>query len=154
MHAQARRMLGDLHEAEDVAQEAFMRLWKQAARWRPEARVGTWLHTVVSNLCVDRLRKRRESALEDLPEPVDPAQNPLAERQRAELGAAIEAAMAQLPPRQKAAVVLVHHQGFSGREAAAALGVSEEAVESLLARGRRALRKSLARHRDELLGEG
>ena len=71
---QAWRMLGDQAEAEDVAQDAMLRLWRQAADWRAgEARISTWLYRVVHNLCIDRMRRRRpQVAVEDAPEPVDP----------------------------------------------------------------------------------
>ena len=67
----ARRMLRDAAEAEDVAQEAFLRLWQAAPRWRPEARIGTWLYRVTHNLCIDRLRRRRGVALDEAGEVED-----------------------------------------------------------------------------------
>ena len=73
----ATRMLGDSSEAEDVAQESFVRLWRQAGRWRPgAARFDTWLHRVALNLCYDRLRKRREDLPGTLPDHADPGAAP------------------------------------------------------------------------------
>lgn len=144
--ALAWRMLRDRAEAEDVAQEAFVRVWRQAGRWEPRARVDTWLHAVVLNLCRDRLRRRREVTAEVLPESADPAPTAEASLVEAERGKLVATAIADLPERQREAILLVHYQDCSGAEAAAALGVSVEALESLLARGRRALRARLAGH--------
>jgi RNA polymerase sigma-70 factor (ECF subfamily) len=141
----ARRMLGDAAEAEDVAQEAFIRAWRQASSWRPgSGTFDTWMHRVALNLCYDRLRRRRETPTSEPPDRADPA--PDAERgmQTAELGARVEAALQRLPDRQREAIVLCAYQELSNIEAAALMDVSVEALESLLSRGRRALRASLA----------
>jgi len=143
--ALAARMLRDTAAAEDVAQEAFLRAWRMAGAWQPgRARFDTWLHTVVLNLCRDRLRRRREVTGETVPEPVDPAPDGEAALLKAERGRQVAAAIAALPERQREAILLVHFQDLSGAETAAALGVSVEALESLLARGRRGLRASFA----------
>ncbi|MFN3261395.1 MAG: RNA polymerase sigma factor [Pikeienuella sp.] len=145
--ALARRMLNDAAEAEDVAQEAMMRLWRIAPDWRAgEAKLSTWLHRVATNLCIDRLRKRRRNGppLEDIAEPADPAPGALARLEAGDAAAAVSAAMARLPERQRAAVALRHFEDLGNPEIAAALDVSVEAVESLLARGRRALARDLA----------
>ena len=137
----ASRMLHDTAEAEDVAQEAFVRVWKQARAWQPgRARYDTWLHTVVLNLCRDRLRRRREVTTDTLPETIDPAPDAEATLLKKEHGDAIAAAIAALPERQREAILLVHYQDLSGTQAALALDVSVDALESLLARGRRTLR--------------
>ena len=150
----ARRTLGDASEAEDVAQEVFLRLWAHARRWRAgEARLSTWLHRVAANLCIDRLRKRRERPLEEAPEPADAraqAAEALGER---EIGRHVNAAIRELPSSQRMAIAMCHFQGLSNLEAAEALGVSVEALESLLARGRRKLRERLRPIAPELLGK-
>ena len=147
--ALATRMLEDRMEAEDVAQEAFMRIWKQAPRWREgEARFDTWLHRVALNLCYDRLRGRREEPVEELPDPADPAAAPDAQLE-AQLeaqsrAARVRAALAALPARQREALVLSYYQELSNIEAAPLMGITVEALESLLARARRNLRAQLA----------
>jgi len=139
------RMLGDAAEAEDVAQEAFLRVWKQAPRWRPgEAKFDTWLHRVALNLCYDRLRRRREIATDTPPEQVDTGPAPDRGLQARDTAARVAGALAQLPERQREAIVLCHYQDLGNIEAAAVMGVSVEALESLLGRGRRALRVALA----------
>src|SRR5258706_8858687 len=140
----SRRMLGSQAEAEDVAQEVFLRVWTHAGRWKPgAAKFETWLHRVAINLCYDQLRKKRPANLDAVPEPVDPAPGPAAQLFQSQLGAAVDAALNALPERQKEAIVLCHHQGLTNIDAAEIMSVSVEALESLLARGRRSLREQL-----------
>lgn len=149
--AHAYRLLGDRDEAEDVAQEAMMRLWRIAPDWRQgEARVTTWLYRVVANLCTDRLRRRRGVDIDSVPEPQDDApgaDQALLQKARAD---ALQAALGQLPDRQRQAVVLRHIEGLSNPEIAAIMEIGVEAVESLTARGKRALSDALAGRRAEL----
>jgi RNA polymerase sigma-70 factor (ECF subfamily) len=141
----AQRMLGDAGEAEDVAQEAFLRIWKQAGRWRPgQAKFDTWLHRVALNLCYDRLRRRREVATDQPPEQVDTGPAPDRGLEAADVASRVSTALQALPERQREAIVLCHYQELGNIEAAAIMGVSVEALESLLSRGRRALRAALA----------
>ncbi|MEM5339158.1 RNA polymerase sigma factor [Paraburkholderia azotifigens] len=143
--ALAMRMLGDRMEAEDVAQEAFMRIWKQAPRWREgEARFDTWLHRVALNLCYDRLRAHREEPVDEWPDSVDPGPVPETQLEAQSRDARVRAALAALPARQREALVLNYYQELSNIEAAALMGVTVEALESLLARARRSLRTQLA----------
>lgn len=145
MLALARRMLGDLTEAEDVAQDVMLRAWKQAPRWTPgQARFDTWLHRVGLNLCYDRLRRRREIPTGTPPE--RPWEGPAPDRGllAADVGVRVDAALARLPDRQREAIVLCHYQELTNIEAAALMEISVDALESLLARGRRALRQALA----------
>jgi len=153
--ALATRMLGDPHEAEDVTQEAMLRLWRQAARWVPgEARVSTWLIRVALNLATDRLRRRRGVPLDTAfgagGEPADGRPGPEAEMRAEERAAALRAALADLPERQAQAVALRHLEGLSNPEIADVMAVSVEAVESLTSRGRRALAARLASRRGAL----
>ncbi|MGC9952769.1 MAG: RNA polymerase sigma factor [Rhizomicrobium sp.] len=145
----ARRMLRDRTEAEDAVQEAFLRLWTHAARWRPgRAKFETWLYRVTLNQCYDRLRRKPALELEAAAHVVDPAPGPQAELENAGLAAEVDAALAQLPERQRAAILLCHYHECGNIEAAEILGVSVEACESLLARGRRTLRIKLAHLKD------
>ncbi|MBM7069241.1 RNA polymerase sigma factor [Actibacterium sp. 188UL27-1] len=140
--AVAQRMLGDAAEAEDVAQEAMMRLWKMAPNWQAgTAQVSTWLYRVAANLCTDRLRRsrRRGVSLDAVPEPVDDrpgVEQDLQMRARAD---ALQAALMTLPERQRQAVILRHLEGLANPQIAAVMDISTEAVESLTARGKRAL---------------
>lgn len=147
----ARRVLGDEAEAEDVAQEAMLRLWRIAPAWRAgEARVSTWLYRVAVNLCTDRLRRRRGVALDAIPEPEDGAPGAAAGLIEADRMAALDAALMALPERQRQAVVLRHLEGLANPEIAEIMGLGVEAVESLTARGKRNLAAALAGRKDEL----
>ena len=154
MLALAQRMLNDPVEAEDVAQEAMLRAWKQAPRWTPgQARFDTWLHRVGLNLCYDRLRRRREIPTESPPDRPDDGPAPDRGLIAADTAHRVDAALAALPERQREAIVLCHYQELTNIEAAALMAVSVEALESLLSRGRRALRLSLADLRSGADGE-
>ena len=145
------RMLGDVAEAEDVTQDAMLRLWRVAPKWRQgEAKVTTWLYRVVMNLCTDRLRRKRGVALDAIEEPVDETPGVEAKMTAAERVRALEEALQVLPERQRQAVILRHIEGISNPEIAAVMDISTEAVESLTARGKRALSAALAGRREEL----
>ncbi len=147
----ATRMLRDRAEAEDVAQEAMLRLWRIAPDWRQgEAQVSTWLYRVAANLVTDRLRKRRGVALDTVAEPEDDRPSAEDGLQAAARLAALDAALADLPERQRQAVVLRHIEGLSNPEIAQAMDIGARAVESLTARGKRALAQALAGRREEL----
>lgn len=142
----ALRVVGDAAEAEDVAQEAFLRAWRAAPRFDPDrARVSTWLHRIVVNRAIDRVRRRGTAApLVGLAEGIpDPAAGPDAGLDAAAERTALDAALAALPPRQRAAIALAYEDGLSGAEAAAALAISERALEGLLRRARLLLRARL-----------
>jgi len=150
----AARMLGDGAEAEDVTQEAMLRLWRAAPGWRPgEARVTTWLYRVTVNLCTDRLRKRPSVPIDAIAEPASEAPSAAALLTRDARERALQAALARLPERQREAVILRHLEGLANPEIAAVMGIGVEAVESLTARGKRALAAELAGQR-EALGYG
>jgi RNA polymerase sigma-70 factor (ECF subfamily) len=144
LHRIAYRMIGDAAEAEDLAQEALLRLWRDAARWQAGgAGTGAWLNRVVINLCLDRLRRRRFASDEAVPERAD--ETPLApeEMDAARLRAATVAAIAALPDRQRAAIVLTYYEEVSNQVAAETLDMNIKAFESLLLRARSALRTAL-----------
>ncbi|MGR3635024.1 MAG: RNA polymerase sigma factor [Shimia sp.] len=149
--AHAFRMLGNRADAEDVAQEALIRLWKIAPEWRQgEAKVTTWLYRVVANLATDRLRRTRGVALDAIAEPEDGAKPVSETMQDQARQTALNAALNTLPDRQKEAVVLRHIEGLGNLEIAEVMDISVEAVESLTARGKRALAQALAGQRDAL----
>jgi RNA polymerase sigma factor (sigma-70 family) len=145
----ARRMLANQAEAEDAVQDAFLRLWTHAARWQPGgARFETWLYRVTLNKCYDRLRRRPTARLDEAADIEDAAPGPSVQLEQVEIARHIEAGLAALPERQRAAIQLCHVQGCGNIEAAEIMGISVEAVESLLARGRRTLKARLGHLKD------
>jgi RNA polymerase sigma-70 factor (ECF subfamily) len=154
LFAHASRILGDRFEAEDVVQEAMVRLWKTAPQWRQgEAQVSTWAFRVVVNLCTDRLRlrtRRPQVGIDTIAEPEAPHATAVERMTDADRTAALDRALAALPDRQRQAVVLRHLDGLSNPEIAAIMDLGVEAVESLTARGKRALATALAGRKEEL----
>ncbi len=151
--ALARRMLGNEAEAEDVAQEAFLRLWRHAEKWEPgRARVSTWLYRVTNNLVIDRLRSVRPTTMPELPEiPISAVQGRQMEEE--DLSRHVDQALQALPERQRMALTLFHFEELPMAEVATLMDASVEAVESLLARGRRTLKKSLSESWQDYLPE-
>lgn len=145
----ARRILGNTADAEDVAQEAMLRVWTHAPRWQPLALFRTWLTRVVVNLCLDRKRRTPWVELEAAGELVDtaPGAGELAETDERErlLAAAID----KLPARQRSAIVLTYSEGMSNAQVAEILDTSVSAVETLLVRGKQNLRRALGGVIDE-----
>ncbi|WP_037261610.1 RNA polymerase sigma factor [Roseivivax halodurans] len=151
VYAHAARLLGDRTEAEDVAQEVLLKLWRIAPEWREgEAKVTTWLFRVTANLCIDRMRRRKAGRLEEAPEPEDGAPSVTARMVERDRSAALDEALAALPDRQRQAVVLRHLEGLGNPEIARIMDISPRAVESLTARGKRALEAILSGRREEL----
>ncbi|MFH0133019.1 RNA polymerase sigma factor [Variovorax sp. VaC1] len=145
--ALAQRLLGRRGEAEEVTQEAFVRIWKQAPKWRRgEAHFDTWLHRVVLNLCYDRLRggaARHEQAVDALPDHADAAPTPEQHWGHAQRDQRVASALARLPARQREAIVLQYYQELSHADISELMCISIDALESLLARARRNLRAEL-----------
>lgn len=145
----AQRIVRDPGEADDIGQEAFLRVWSRAASFDPEiARFTTWLYRIVLNLAFDRTPRRQHSPIDeasdvrsDDPEPVERV---IADEERRIL----EWAMADLPERQRAAIALFHMEGLSGEDAAHAMGLGAKAFESLLGRARAALKQNVQKIQD------
>jgi len=140
----AQRTLGSAAEADEVAQEALLRVWQHARRFRPErARLATWIYAIVYRLAIDRLRRPRTLPLELAMEIEDAAPDALEAMSRASELARLAAAMATLQPRQRAALTLFYYDELEGAEAAAVLGVSLRAFWSLLHRARQSLQQQM-----------
>lgn len=147
----AARLLPDRTEAEDVAQEAMIRLYRAAPGWRDQgARVTTWLYRVVANLVTDRLRRRPALPLDQAMEVAAPLPAPEDRMTDAVRAERLQAALQGLPERQRMALVLRHIEGLSNPEIADILDVGVEAVESLTARAKRALAETLRPERAAL----
>lgn len=143
----AARLTNSAADAEEVAQEAFLRAWRQAPDWRPAAgaRFRTWLYRVVINLCLDRRRRQPFVPLDDIAEPEAPDPDGLTRMTEVEGSHLVRSALSELPDRQRAALALSYFDGLSAARAAETMGVSVTALEALLVRGRRGLREALAR---------
>ena len=138
------RMTGNTADADEVSQEAFLRIWSHAGKWQPDrVKFTTWLFRIARNLAIDRHRKSRGTTDEDvtmiIDESPDAAHTIDADRRQRVL----RGALASLPERQRTALVLCHFDGMSNQDAAAVLEITVEAVESLLSRARRTLKTTL-----------
>ena len=143
--ALATRITGNRSAAEDVAQEAFLRVWKSAPDWQPgRARFTTWLYRVTVNLCLDLRRRPAFAALELVGDPADPAEDAISAIERQQRQAMLDREIAGLGDRQRAALSLCYAGGLSNAEAAEVLEISVGALEALLVRARRQLRQRLA----------
>jgi RNA polymerase sigma-70 factor (ECF subfamily) len=148
-------LLGSVADAEELVQEALIRLWRQAEDWRPDGLVSTWLHRVAYRLAIDAIRRRKTSVgLEGLEDVLPDDSLPHDERLvRDEESRRLSRAIDALPERQRTALLLCHFQELSQAEAAAVMGIGEHAYESLLARARRKLRGMMTGEPDSR-GEG
>lgn len=140
----ARRIVGAPSDAEDVVQDAFLAVWNRAPAWRPgEAKFSTWLWRVVTNRSLDLIRRPRHADIADVAEPEDPAADALALIAAGQDARRLQAEVAALPERQRAALALVYETGVSNAQAADILGISTGALEQLLVRAKRTLRERL-----------
>jgi RNA polymerase sigma-70 factor (ECF subfamily) len=139
----ARRVLGNHADAEEIVQEALLRVWINAPQWRPLAAFRTWFYRVVLNLCLTRRRRPPLLPLKAAGDPPDPAADLGAQHERDETDRMVAAAIAALADRQRAAIVLTYYEGLSNAEAAVVLETSVSGVEALLVRARRTLRERL-----------
>jgi len=137
------RLLGDPAEAEDAAQDAFLKILDAASRYRPTASFRTYLYRVVTRVCLDRLDKKRPHYVDRLPTSPSADPDPPDTLARRESADAVRRSLDALPPRQRAALVLRHYENLSYQEIADAIGTSVKSVERLLARGRDALQGRL-----------
>ena len=142
-HRLARRILGSDALAEEIVQDALLRVWLNAPRWRPQAAFRTWLYRVLVNLCLNEKRRGIDLPLEVAGDPADPAPDAGAVLETRERDRALAAAIDALPARQRAAIVLTYQEGFSNAEAAAVLDASVSGLEALLVRAKRTLRAAL-----------
>jgi RNA polymerase sigma-70 factor (ECF subfamily) len=149
------RMLGSGSDAEDIAQQVFVRVWKNAKRYEPRAKFTTWLLKITRNLVFNELRRRSRHPQVPLQSDSDEEERPLKDEQAVapdasllehELQQAVDAAIANLPETQRMAVVLRRYEELSYEEIAEALDQSVSAVKSLLFRARTELRVSLQRY--------
>ena len=148
IHAFNYRLTRDAEDAADLAQETFLRVWSKAATYKPNrVKFTTWLHRIAHNLCIDQHRRRRPVDDVDVDTldggEADIDRMPANERLRR----AVDRALADLPERQRTALLLCHRRNMSNREAAEVLGISVDALESLISRARRTLRTTLRDYR-------
>ncbi|WP_299380385.1 sigma-70 family RNA polymerase sigma factor [uncultured Kiloniella sp.] len=154
----AMRMTESKSEAEDIAQEAFVRLWKQSHDWQAKAKVSTWLYRVVHNLSIDAIRRKNRQTLSEN-DRVQISENTTSTQKtqdqmlhQQDITRQVETAISHLPERQRTAITLVHHRDMSNKDAAHVMDISVDALESLLARARRSLKEILSESRKDLLG--
>jgi RNA polymerase sigma-70 factor, ECF subfamily len=139
----ARRLTGSESEAEDVVQEALLRVWINAPRWRPLAAFRTWFYRIVVNLCLNRQRSAPLVGLDEVADVRDPSPDPGEQMEHDQAVQRLALAIAELPERQRVALTLTYSEGLSNAETAAVIGTSVSGVETLLVRARRTLRERL-----------
>lgn len=135
----AYRFTGDAAEAEDLAQEAFLRVLDTAPRYEPQASFRTYLFRIINRLCIDHVRKKRPTATDNLPSLADDSPSPPQQAGQTERDALIQAALNALPADYRMAVVLRYFEGLNEAEMADVMGRSVKAVERLLARAKATL---------------
>lgn len=141
----AMRMTWNASDAEEVVQDAFMRLWTKADTWQPgRGKFTTWFFRILVNLCLDRQRRPSALPLDAAGDPPDPRPGAVARIYESEVGDQVTRAIGELPERQRDALVLCYYEELSNLEAAEALQISVSALEALLVRARRALKGKLA----------
>ncbi len=152
--ALAERVLGNREEAEDAVQDAFFKLWSKATTYdRGTAKFTTWFYRIVLNQCLDRKRKKRPERLPEGFDAVDEGEGPAGAYEEGEVAAYVKEKLGELPERQRYAIALCYYQGLSNKEAAEVLGLGVKALESLLTRGRKRLKKNMdVEARDYLAG--
>ncbi len=141
--ALTRRLLRNDADAEEIVQEAMLRVWTNAPRWRPDAAFTTWLYRVAFNLCLNRQRQKTFAPLDEACDPPDPSPTAADELERRETDGMVARAIAGLPDRQRAAIVLTYYEGLSNAETASVLDTTISSVEALLVRAKRSLRVEL-----------
>ena len=145
----AYRFLGDADEAEDMVQEAFLRILDAADRYRPTASFRTYFYRVLTRLCIDHTRKKRPIPTGELPEMRASGPTQVQHIGRIEAESAIREALDALPPKYRMVIVLRYFEGLSGAEIAEAMKTSAKGVERLLARARQSLEPLLGPFREE-----
>jgi RNA polymerase sigma-70 factor (ECF subfamily) len=146
----ASRYIGTQSEAQDIAQETFIRLWKHAANWEERGfSLRSWIYRITYNLCIDELRKRRQMTPVEFDDSLASGDLPEQDIQRSQQQQQVTLALNELPERQRTAIILCVYQGMSNIDAAVVLDVSVDALESLLSRGRRALKKIILDFQDK-----
>ena len=152
-----RRLIGNDARAEEITQDVFVQIYRARARYRPESRLSTWVFTIATNLCLNELRRPERQLRVDLADRGGPADEPgegpplgdpaaLDPEDGAagrEMVRALEAAIAALPPKQRAALLLSRIDGMAYRDVAEAMGTTEGAVKALLFRATHGLRERL-----------
>ncbi len=152
LHGLAWHMTGDRSQAEDIAQETFLRFWQAAPGWDKsgKATILTWLRRVATRLCIDEKRRMRPIYTDLVPEGADPAPRADIELVRSETAKRVQSAILDLPERQRAALTLSYYQHVSQKEGAAIMGIKEKAYESLLSRAKTALKMSLLPEKESI----
>jgi RNA polymerase sigma-70 factor (ECF subfamily) len=148
------RMLGNEQDARDTAQDTFVRMWQSRRRWSPRGAVSTWAYRIATNLSLNRLRSRKRWRIHsvsysddtttrfDIPVPDEESPHALAET--ADTKHRLETAISQLPPRERAVILLRHHQELSAKDIAKVMDTTVNGVDSLLLRARKRLRMILS----------
>ena len=139
----AERMLGNRSDAEDVTQEVCLKIWRESAKWQPQAKFSTWLYRVMFNACIDHKRRVVPFSVGDLIETADTSSNPEETLREKESAKRVISALQKLPERQRAAVVLSYYEEIKNQQAADVMEIDLGGFQSLLFRARQNLKEEL-----------
>lgn len=140
----AYRMLNNQALAEEATQDAFLKLWRHLPDWEPRAKLSTWFYRITVNVCQDRLRKKTERLVDELPEMIDESDRPDQALERNQQADLLQAAIKALPERQRLAITLCGIEQMSQKEAAEIMDTTPTAIDSLVGRAKRQLREALS----------
>ena len=146
----AYRMLFNKDNAEDIVQEAFLKLWERPNMWdgNRQVKFTTWFYRIVTNLCLDHNRKKGTLPLTEVMEHADNRQGPEASLENAQHKALMDRLIGELPDRQQLALNLCFYEGLSNKEASEIVGVKLKALQSLLMRARTTLKEKVQQYRE------
>ena len=149
----AERMLGNRQDAEDIMQEVCLKIWNGADKWKPTAKFSTWLYKILINSCIDKTRKIVPLSITNIDLLIDDSSSADENLINQQIAEKVKNALQKLPDRQRAAILLSYYEGMSNQNCADSMGVSLNAFQQLLFRGRESLKLELIEYKGGIKNE-